>query len=322
MLQLLKSNPTASLGLALIYIGITIASGYGQTAPIAHLPLGAVLNDVISLPLLAAAAVGLSVVTIAWSARAIAKGYQLASGNGWFPFMICGLCSIVFVPVQDVSVMVAVALAALALVQVLQLEFGSTFMASFNAGFLISSSTLFFQPMVVLLLLPFVAYILLQLRGFRPLLTLVVGAVLPYLLCLAAWFVFSNPAAFTEGQFMLPEFRFLEPEGLAWAPIAVIGLIMLVSLGVLSAWKHYSIQHRKHWSLVFWVLLVSVLVVPIDGRAYPMVLMLPLMPLSIFAGEVLYRGAGKVSVELIHLFIVAAVALVFLQTEFSLLAMP
>jgi len=316
MLRLLRRNPvlTIVLTVTLCATGAILAdtdwNDDGQLTPLSAL----VLEGVGLIPFAQVFVNSLLLFITAMTCSSMVGRREMISGSGGLVAWCFALVAVVVLPARDAAPqLLAVAVTALMLAEMMTFDAPEKIgIAAFNAGFLLSLGTLLYQPMILLLVVLVLAFFYGQPQSARPVITMVAGMVVPYLFALTGWYAFGEVMDFLEGQFRFPIALWSHvPSGDELALLIATGTLTLIAGGstLLSMWQR-PLQVRKYFALTAWCLVILLFIIPIDARAFPEALLLPAVPLSIFAGDMFHRGEGKVWTEALHLLLIAGVGIV------------
>lgn len=310
MLRLLRSSGlvtallTAALCPLVIFIAHPAAPHDVSFAPLSGLLMQAIGQD----SWIASAMTGVVILLIALGCTVVSNRLEIVQSSalsGWMFMLLAVMIApgAYMLPVLLASLLVLAAFVGMAAFS----DPAVAPVATFNAGFLISLATLLYQPAVVMLVLLVPAFFTARALSARQLTLLILSLAAPYLLAFAGWFMFDRLGEFMSGQFhfkvtvpMLHEFK--SPGLIALAAVMIIALFW-----VAATVGRRVIAERQNVVLLVWLLVLGLLRSAVDATMFPATLMIAAVPVSIFAGDMFHRGAGKVGVELLHIALLAAV---------------
>lgn len=175
----------------------------------------------------------------------------------------------------------------------------------FNVGFWLAVGSLCYLPVGVFLLLGIVGMLMLRSSNFKDYLILFIGFLIPYFLAGTGFFLTDSLPEFFQRQFTnnigIKDFltrrnliEYLKP---AIAVLAIIGFA--VASGNLNT--RTNAQAQKNFSLLYWVLIISVLSIFFQLGITTEHLVLVSFPLGILSAAALSRIKNITAAELTHL---------------------
>ena len=159
--------------------------------------------------------------------------------------------------------------------------------ATFDAGILLGIVSLFYPPMVIMVVFVWIALIIYQTDQWRAYFTTVLGTLVPWFFIFLGYFWFDKlPELFS---WILPYFRFRA----IWMPFTntlnlimflVIATITMVStLSLLGSMSSLNIRLNKHAHISLWAFLLSILIIFLTAAPVQF-LMLAALPASLVIG--------------------------------------
>ncbi|HMG15881.1 MAG TPA: hypothetical protein VK590_10555 [Saprospiraceae bacterium] len=157
----------------------------------------------------------------------------------------------------------------------------------FNIGFWISVASLFYSGYIVFIIAGFLGMNILRAPKTREYLVLLIGACVPYLLVFTYYYWYDKSAIFLQHQFALPlGFSLtLLTESFSWIKLAIAFILLIMGLIVFTKINFkQSIQTAKYIQILYWVLLLSGLMIFIQTDPGLDHFLVFAVPLSIFIG--------------------------------------
>jgi len=175
----------------------------------------------------------------------------------------------------------------------------------FNIGFWLAVGSLCYLPVGVFLLLGIVGMLMLRSSNFKDYLILFIGFLIPYFLAGTGFFLTDALPEFSQRQFHnnfgIKDFLtrrdfwdYLKP---AITILAIIGFA--VASGNLNT--RTSAQAQKNYSLLFWILIISIFSITFQLGITTEHLLLVAMPLGVLSAAALTRIKNITTAELTHL---------------------
>lgn len=181
----------------------------------------------------------------------------------------------------------------------------------FNVGFWLSVGSLCYLPVGVFLLLGIVGMFMLRSSNFKDYLILFIGFLIPYFLVGTGFFLTDAFPEFLQRQFhnnigikdfltRRDFFDYLKP---AITILAIIGFA--VASGNLNT--RTSAQAQKNYTLLYWILIISIFSITFQLGITTEHLLLVAMPLGILSAAALTRIKNITAAELTHLAILMVI---------------
>lgn len=181
----------------------------------------------------------------------------------------------------------------------------------FNTGFWLSIASLCYFPTTFLIILALIGLSIL--RAFRPdeFLILLVGFIVPYILCSVYFFWYDQLGEFYT-QYLYEQFGALKLIGsVGWdnyLKFSFFGLLLLLALvsynGLYIAKK--NIQAQKTINILFWFLLLTLPTLLFQTQIHNYHLILVTIPLGIFL-SFNFQNLSRSAAEAIHLLLLAGI---------------
>jgi hypothetical protein len=316
MLQLLRSNSVIVIVLAAGSCALSAVLGWREMRSMDHVtPVAeAVTGWSARYREVGIAVTTLLLLAIALLSNRLARRFQIISGKGDLVIWTFSLLALLVMPGQNgLPLLLCSFFVVLAFHEMLRFNDPAAITVSaFNAGFFIACGALFYPHSALLVLLAVVAFVSGQPQTWRPAFTFVLGLATPLLLTWTGWFILDRGSHFLRGQVSvhLDPWTAL-PEGNDLVILVAMTTVIILYAGAsIVSLGQRPLQFRNYFTMTAWFLVATLLLVPIDARAFPYAFLPATIPVSIFAGESLHRGSGKFGAELMHLALVAAAILV------------
>ena len=156
----------------------------------------------------------------------------------------------------------------------------------FESGLLIGIGSLFYPPLVAMMLLIFATQFVMRFFDIREFLASVLGFVVPYIFYLFVMFMMDQPEVFWDRLSMIFDTQHftVKLSVVQYSAVGFMALFTLVALVTMTQYiRMYKVTTRKYFSLFIWLIIISIIgffAIPCAGLT---IVVFPAMSLAFIA---------------------------------------